>query len=138
MLALVPVYLLWALPTVGWLMLVSSWANRVPFIWAVGVPVMAGTLLSWFDAIFDFNWNVGWFWEHIVGRGLGSLVPGIWFAFTDVGHGLAHGQNDNAGLMDLVGASYKVFGTADLWIGAVLGAAMIFAAVRMRRWRDEG
>jgi ABC-2 type transport system permease protein len=138
MLALVPVYLLWALPTVGWLMLVSAWANRVPFIWAVGVPVMAGTLLSWFDAIFDFGWNVGWFWEHVVGRGLGSLVPGIWFAFTDVGHGLAHGHNDNAGLMDLVGASYKVFGTADLWIGAVLGAAMIFGAIRMRRWRDEG
>jgi ABC-2 type transport system permease protein len=138
MLALVPVYLMWALPTVGWLMLVSAWANRVPFIWAVGVPVMAGTLLSWFDAIFDFDWNVAWFWEHVVGRGLGSLVPGIWFAFTDAGHGLAHGHNDNAGLMDLVGASYKVFGTADLWIGAVLGAAMIFAAVRLRRWRDEG
>jgi ABC-2 type transport system permease protein len=136
--AMIPVYLLWALPTVGWLMLVSAWANRVPFIWAVGVPVRAGTLLSWFDAIFDFGWNVGWFWEHVVGRGLGSLVPGIWFAFTDVGHGLAHGHNDNAGLMDLVGASYKVFGTADLWIGAVLGAAMIFGAIRMRRWRDEG
>ena len=24
------------------------------------------------------------------------------------------------------------------WIGALLGAAMIFGAMRLRRWRDEG
>jgi ABC-2 type transport system permease protein len=136
--AMLPIYLLWALPTVGWLMLVSAWARRVPFLWAVGVPVMTGVLITWFDAIFNTNWNVEWFWQHVVGRGLGSLVPGIWFAFTDVGHGLAHGHNDNAGLMEIVGASYRVLGTANLWIGVVLGAAMIFGAIRLRRWRDEG
>jgi ABC-2 type transport system permease protein len=28
--------------------------------------------------------------------------------------------------------------TAQAWIGALIGAAMIVAAVRLRRWRDEG
>jgi ABC-2 type transport system permease protein len=28
--------------------------------------------------------------------------------------------------------------TASAWIGALAGAAMIFGAIRLRRWRDEG
>jgi ABC-2 type transport system permease protein len=28
--------------------------------------------------------------------------------------------------------------TAKAWIGAIVGAAMIFGAMRLRRWRDEG
>jgi ABC-2 type transport system permease protein len=137
LLAMLPIYVLWALPTVGWLMLVSSWARRVPFLWAVGVPVMAGVLISWFEAIFNFGWNLEWFWANVVGRGLGSVVPGIWFAFTDVGHHLGNGH-DSAGMAELIGPSWQVLGTANLWIGVVLGAAMIFTAIRMRRWRDEG
>jgi ABC-2 type transport system permease protein len=137
MVGMLPVYALWALPTVGWLMMVSAWARTKPFLWAVGVPVLTGTLISWFDAIFNFDWNVQWFWGHIVGRGLGSVVPGIWFAFTDVGHHLGDGS-DNVPFTDLLVASWKVLGTADLWIGVVLGAAMIFASIRLRRWRDEG
>ncbi len=136
--AMIPVYLLWALPTVGWLMLVSAWARTKPFLWAVGMPVLSGVLLVWFNAIFEFGWNVKWFWAHVVGRGLGSVVPGIWFAFTDVGQHLGDGQNDNVGMLELVGASWRVLGTADLWIGVALGAAMIFAAIRLRRWKDEG
>jgi ABC-2 type transport system permease protein len=33
---------------------------------------------------------------------------------------------------------YSVLATPQLWIGAVAGAAMIFTAIRLRRWRDEG
>ena len=44
----------------------------------------------------------------------------------------------DVGMMELIGPSYQVLGTANLWIGVVLGAAMIFGAIRMRRWRDEG
>jgi ABC-2 type transport system permease protein len=135
--AMIPVFVLFALPTVGWLMLVSAWANRVPFLWAVGLPVMTGVLITWMEAIFNFGWNVEWFWQNVVGRGLGSIVPGIWFAFTDVGHNIGNHGNE-ANMMELVGASWRVLGTANLWIGVVLGAAMIFGAIRMRRWRDEG
>jgi ABC-2 type transport system permease protein len=34
-----PVYAVWALPTVGWLLLVSAWAKGKPFLWALLVPV---------------------------------------------------------------------------------------------------
>jgi ABC-2 type transport system permease protein len=33
---------------------------------------------------------------------------------------------------------YSVLLTPQLWLGVVAGAAMIFAAIRLRRWRDEG
>jgi ABC-2 type transport system permease protein len=147
--ALLPVYVLWALPTVGWLMMVSAWARTKPFLWAVGIPVLAGALLSWFTAMFGLSWSVvgsdgqqpgvrfaSWFWEHIVARGLLSVAPGSWFAFIDPAGGLHHG--DKPDVMFLVTQSWKVLGTANLWIGVAVGAAMIFAAIRLRKYRDEG
>lgn len=136
--AIIPVYMLWALPTVGWLMMVSAWARTKPFLWAVGVPVLAGTLLSWFNAMFSFNMNIGWFWQHIVGRGLLSVVPGSWFGFTNAGQGLHSGNHDGMDFGSLLTQSWQVFGTANLWIGVAVGAAMIYTAMRLRRWKDEG
>lgn len=136
--AIIPVYALWALPTVGWLMMVSAWARTKPFLWAVGAPVLAGALLSWFNAMFDFNLNVKWFWENIVGRGLLSVAPGSWFGFTDVGQGLHASQNDGADFGSLLVQSWQTLATANLWIGVAVGAAMIYTAIRLRRWKDEG
>ena len=36
-----------------------------------------------------------------------------------------------------IGKSWAVFGSAEIWIGALAGAAMIYAAIRLRRWRDD-
>lgn len=138
MLAVLPVYVLWALPTVGWLMMVSAWARTKVFLWAVGVPVLTGVLIAWFNAMFDFGIDVKWYWANIVGRGLGSIVPGIWFAFIDPPGGMqiGHGQSIELGVMTV--QSWKILGYANTWIGAVLGAGMLYAATRIRRWKDEG
>jgi ABC-2 type transport system permease protein len=135
--AMIPVYLVWALPTVGWLMMVSSWARTKVFLWAVGAPVLAGVLISWFNAMFDFNWNVEWFWHNIVARGLLSVVPGSWFGFVDPAGGM-NVHHDHVDFTFLVTQSWKTLASAHAAIGAVLGAAMIFAATRIRRWKDEG
>jgi ABC-2 type transport system permease protein len=136
-LSLIPVYALWALPTVGWLMMVSAWAKTKVFLWAVGVPVLAGVLISWFNAMFDFNWNVQWFWHHVIGRGLLSVVPGSWFGFVDPAGGMqVHEGGMHFGV--LVVQSWKTLASANAWIGAVIGVAMLYAAARLRRWRDEG
>jgi ABC-2 type transport system permease protein len=37
-----------------------------------------------------------------------------------------------------LGTMYSVLATPQLWIGVVAGALMIVAAIRLRRWRDEG
>jgi ABC-2 type transport system permease protein len=138
MLAVLPVYVIWALPTVGWLMLVSSWARTKVFLWAVGVPVLTGVLIAWFNAMFDFGIDVKWYWANIVGRGLGSIVPGSWFAFIDPPGGMHLGHNQPIELGILTIQSWKVLTYANAWIGAVLGGGMLYAATRIRRWKDEG
>ena len=137
LLAVLPVYVVWALPTVGWLMMVSAWARTKVFLWAVGVPVLTGVLISWFNARFDFNWNVEWFWQHIVARGLLSVVPGAWFGFVDPA-GSMNVQHGHVDFTFLLLQSWKTLASAHAAIGAVAGAAMIYAATRIRRWKDEG
>ena len=136
--AMIPVYIVWALPTAGWLMMVSAWARTKVFLWAVGVPVITAVLISWFDAMFDFNLNVEWFWKNIVGRGLLSVFPGSWFAFVDPASGMQIEHKNDMDFGFLALQSWKTLASLNAWIGAAIGASMIYAAARLRRWKDEG
>ena len=140
--ALLPVYVVWALPTVGWLMLVSSWAKSKPFLWAVGVPVVALVIIKWVNAALENFSGQSLLLSHyasdVVARILGGIVPGIWFTFQP---GLQTGMRPSENGFDmggLVSQSYLSLAGIDAWIGVALGVAMLYAAVRMRRWRDEG
>ena len=139
LIASLPVYALWALPTIGWLMLCSSWARSKPFLWAIMIPVFAGILVTWFDLMHVFNLESTWFWKNVVARSLVSVAPGSWFDVVDFG--AMPGKYE---MPDAIGAAmglrtmYSVLLTPQLWIGVVAGAAMILGAIRMRRWRDEG
>lgn len=135
--AIIPVYVLWALPTVGWLMMISAWARTKPFLWAVGAPLLTGVLLLWFKALFDLDLETDWYWRDIVARGLLSVAPGSWFGFFHPDSHLSSGP-DNINAMALVSQSWRILASANIWIGAAVGSAMIFAAMRLRRWRDEG
>ena len=135
LLALVPVYALWALPTVGWLTLCSAWARSKPFLWAIMIPVFAGIFISWFDVMGLFHLDSGWFWKHVVARSLASVFPGTWIDAMDV---RAFAGDRIPEHIDLLRSSYAVLTTPQAWIGAAIGIAMIVAAVRLRRWRDEG
>ena len=143
MLATIPVYALWALPTVGWLLLCSAWSKSKPFLWAIMLPVFSGIFISWFDIMNLFDLESGWFWKNIVARGLLSAVPGTWFDVAHINN--AHITSSEAArqiesvhqLLSLK-TTYSVLLTPQLWIGAVVGAAMIYGAIRLRRWRDEG
>ena len=140
--ALLPVYVVWALPTVGWLILVSSWAKSKPFLWAVGAPVVALVIIKWVNAALE-NFSgqtllLSHYASDVVARILGGIVPGIWFTFQP---GLQSGMSPTEHGVDmggLVSQSYLSLAGADAWIGVVLGVAMLYAAIRMRRWRDEG
>jgi ABC-2 type transport system permease protein len=136
--ALIPVYALWALPTVGWLMLCSAWSRSKPFLWALLVPLFSGIVVGWFGLMNLFNLDTGWFWRHIVARGLVSVFPGSWYMHPAM-HGGINKIDHPGEFVDAIqiGRSWAIFGTAELWIGAAVGAAMIYAAIRLRRWRDD-
>lgn len=142
-LSMVPVYALWAFPSVAWFMLVSAWAKRAPFLWAAGVPVLAGIILSWGEAMFKAGLPHEWFWENIIGRLFGSLVPGVFLLFGDTGDLERQAQLIDANgpqafeLGPWVMAAYQTLGAPTVWIGVALGVAMIALAIRLRRWRED-
>lgn len=144
-LSMLPVYLFWALPTIGWLMLCSAWANRLPFLWAVLVPILGCAMISMMagiaGAISGAEFPHSEMWYVVVFRGLLSIVPMTWYANDHVNaqHNAIeiNGPEDFVRVVDLT-SSWSAFATMELWIGAAVGIAMIFAAIRLRRWRDEG
>ncbi|HEY9541036.1 MAG TPA: hypothetical protein VIR05_05315 [Luteimonas sp.] len=136
-LAWIPVYALWALPTVGWLLLCSAWSHSKPFLWAIMVPLFTGIFVSWFDLMEMFNLDSSWFWSNIVGRLLLGTVPGMDLLYRD-GFGQGTGEH---GMQEII-ASLSPAGqlaslaTPQIWIGAVVGALMIFGAIQLRRRRE--
>ena len=138
-LASLPVYMVWALPTVGWLMFCSAWARSKPFLWAVLVPVLACVVISMTTILPGVAIAHDRVWYTLAYRGLFSAVPGAWFptisGVVDSSSAI-NTPDDLAGAINLA-RSWQAFASADLWIGAVVGIALIAAAIRLRRWRDE-
>ncbi len=135
----IPVYALWAMPTVGWLLLCSAWARSKPFLWAIMVPLFAGIFVTWFDLMKVFNEASTWFWSNIVGRMLLGTFPGMDLVYRD-GFGQVSGHHNLEGILTSLSPANQLASLAmpQLWIGVIAGAAMIFVAIRLRRWRDEG
>jgi ABC-2 type transport system permease protein len=131
----IPLYVLWALPSVGWLLLCSAWARNKPFLWAVALPVATGLLVSWFGIMGLFDLPTTWFWKNIVQRGLFSVFPGTGSVF---GHqdGIAVSSNQGMDFMDL-GNTYQLLASTNLWIGVVVGLGLLAGAIWFRRWRDD-
>jgi ABC-2 type transport system permease protein len=141
MLANVPVNALWALPTIGWLLLVSSFAKSKPFLWALLVPVALGLLINWFDLLSWINIADSAYWRHIVMRILLGVLPGsfpLHLAVTEPARLVAEGGMQNMASTFGWSLMGQALTSASLWIGAAAGIAMIVVATRLRRWRDEG
>ena len=138
-LACLPVYMAWALPTIGWLMFCSAAARSKPFLWAVLVPVLACVVISMTTILPGVAIAHDRVWYTLAYRGLFSAVPGAWFptisGVVDSSSAI-NTPDDLAGAINLA-RSWQAFASADLWIGAVVGIALIAAAIRLRRWRDE-
>jgi len=130
----IPLYVLWALPTVGWLMLCSAWARSKPFLWAVALPVALGIVIGWFNLLGTVNISDAWYWRSVVARILGSVFPGGWFTqVTGIG-----GDNPAEMLSSLgVLRGYTAMGSLNLWVGVAAAIAMLAGAIWFRRWRDD-
>jgi len=138
LIVLVPVNALWALPSVGWLLLVSSFVRSKPFLWSLLVPVVAGVLVSTASLTQEISFASGWFWHKVVLRILFSLAPGSWLDSDEI-KAFRHDDHMPEAIANVL--SFDSIGhllsTPNLWIGAAAGAAMIVAAIFIRRRRVE-
>ena len=107
-------------------------SNRTP-----GLAVFAGVLVSWFDLMSVFNLGSSWIWKNVVAHVLGGVFPGTWM--FEMNPTMLQTRTDAAlDHMAVLKGMYSVMATPQLWVGVVAGIAMIIAAIRLRRWRDEG
>lgn len=140
--AVLPVYIVWALPTIAWLLLVSSWAKSKPFLWAIGIPIIALIGVKWVSvALENFagqSLDAMHYVSDTAARILGGVVPGIWFAFNDGLPAALRPSDMGIDLGAVVTESYRTLAGPDAWIGVAMALVMLYGAVRMRRWRDEG
>ncbi|HEY1582904.1 MAG TPA: hypothetical protein VGF73_07390 [Chthoniobacterales bacterium] len=113
---------LWAAPVYGWLLLVSGWARRATFLWAV-LPWLAVCVVE------KIAFNTGYFC-HLLGRRVfGSYEDAFVVA-----------QQVHAGGVPVVDrltqlAPLKFLSSPGLWLGFVVAAVFLAAAVRLRRCR---
>jgi len=113
---LIAVHSLYYAPIYGWLLLVSAWARRAPFLWA-SLPLIAIAVV---ERIAFNTWHFATL--------LQSRVVG---GDSDAGNLTAPGSNmaHSPTLLDLG----QFLASPGLWIGLIVAAAFLFAAVRLRR-----
>lgn len=109
---------LWHAPIYGWALLISGWARKATFLWAV-LPVFA---ISVFEKI---TFNTSYFARMIAYRLMGFASEA--FAFNP------DSKESITSMTQLTPGNY--LSTPGLWIGLVFAVGFIFAAIRLRRYR---
>jgi ABC-2 type transport system permease protein len=113
---------LWHAPVFAWLLLVSGWARRATFLWAV-LPWLA------IAAIEKIAFNTAYF-AQMLGRRVGGSFEEA-FVVTKYPKGSHVPVVDRLTQLDPL----HFLSSPGLWIGLVVAAAFLVAAIRLRRSR---
>ena len=113
---------LWEAPVFAWLLLVSGWARRATFLWAV-LPWLA------ISAIEKLAFDTTFFIRMLVRRLTGGFEEGFV---------VVHYPKDaHVPVVDRLTEfdPLKFLSSPGLWIGLVIAAGFLIAAIRLRRYR---
>jgi ABC-2 type transport system permease protein len=114
---------LWYAPIYAWLLLVSAWARRTTFLWAM-LPPLAIALVE------RITVHTTYFGSMMIKRFVGFAPRAFNFRKPDGSlidpHFIPIGQITPGSFL----------GTPGLWIGLVFAAVCLAAAVRLRRYRE--
>jgi ABC-2 type transport system permease protein len=115
------VHTLWFAPIYGWLLLVSAWARRAPFLWAA-IPLLAVAALE------RLALGSAHFASLLRYRVVGAMSE----AFVSVP---AHGSNQTLDQLTQLSPG-RFLASPGLWLGLAFAVACLAAAVRLRRYRE--
>jgi ABC-2 type transport system permease protein len=120
---------LWYAPVYGWLLMVSVWARRVPFLWATLVPVVLIVLEA---EILRSRHFLDW---------IGYRFAGVYRTGYEVPLWIQNGDHDAffnsaPATVDLL-APGQLLASMGLWSGLALAAAFTAGAILLRRYRDD-
>jgi ABC-2 type transport system permease protein len=108
---------LWFAPLFGWLLLVSAWARRVPFLWAVLPPIAIAVVEK-------IAFNTSHFASMLARR----------FSGGGQSAGFTPGEMSMVPLTQLGLGKFLV--SPGLWAGLLVAAAFLAAAAQLRRSRE--
>jgi ABC-2 type transport system permease protein len=113
---------LWEAPVYAWMLLVSSWAKRATFLWAV-LPWLA------IGAIEKLAFDTSYFARMLVTRLTGGFQQGFLV--------VSYPKDTHAPIVDrfVEFEPLKFLTSPGLWIGLAFAAICLTAAVRLRRYR---
>ena len=123
--SILPVQILWALITVGWLMMISSMVKSKPFLYAVGTPVLGLTLLGVINASFKLGLPMGELTNAAL-RLLSGTIPRSWNFIV-----AANDANESFGAY--ISQEWATSSVNGLWQGAAVGVVMVYIAIRIRQ-----
>jgi ABC-2 type transport system permease protein len=117
---------LWYAPLAGYLLLVSAWVRRGPILWATLPPVL-GPVLEW----------VAFGTRHLMDF-INYRINGIWWLL-----GVQNTHIITKHEVYPVGTALEVLNfrglltSIDLWLGLAVTVALVYVAIRIRRYRDD-
>jgi ABC-2 type transport system permease protein len=113
---IVTVHGLWYAPLYGWLLLVSAWAPRAPFIWAFLPPFVIWGLEK---LVFQTSYFLAMLQYRLAGPEPSSTAA------------------PHSSIMEVISALTlrQFLSTPGLWTGLIIAAVFLLAAVRLRRYR---
>ncbi len=111
---------LWHAPIYAWLLLVSGWARRATFLWAV-LPFALIAILE------RMAFQTSYFGSMLAYRFIGHFERAFTFDTRDKLHGHLHSVSQ------LTPA--RLLSTPGLWVGLAVAGLLLAAAVRLRRDR---
>jgi len=120
---------LWYAPVAAWLLLVSAWAKRAPFLWAVLPPAL---LVLFEDIIFATSHAAQLFTYRLTG-----------FFSSGFGVGEVEGRGSAEHIRESIRhasehlSALPLLGELHLYTGLVAAAVLLYGAIRLRRWRDD-
>lgn len=118
----------WFLPYFGWLFLVSAWAKRAAFLWAI-LPPLGVALLEWvalrsMHFLELLGYHLALPFRNLEQQGFGFRIDGAGNA-----NELEASSAQTTGLGGLAEPGF--------WIGLAIGLAFLGTAIAIRRYRGE-
>jgi ABC-2 type transport system permease protein len=111
---IVTVHGLWYAPLYGWLLLVSAWAPRAPYMWAFLPPfVICGVE----KIAFNTSYSLSWLEYRLLGPG-SAMAP----------------DHAHSGFMATL-IPQHFFSTPGLWTGLAIAAVFLTATIRLRHYQ---
>ncbi|TXI94448.1 MAG: hypothetical protein E6Q34_04645 [Burkholderiaceae bacterium] len=138
-LTLLPFYMAWSLPCVGWFLLVSAWSKSRVFPWAIGMPMILSLFIGF--AIHPNGANTAGmkFITRVLLRITSANLPGSWVVQVPPDLLQKFDPKLELGLFSphvLTESAWYCVHDFSLLFGAMAGIIMIILAIRRRRYSD--